>query len=214
MPTRHIVRPGDCMTSIGAHYARDPDRLWNASENADLRALRDDPNVLFPGDIVVIPDASSTAPSVSQGQSNRYRARVPLCRLAVELRAPTGDGLSGIQYRLSVDGRPTKEGVTGSDGLVEAQVPATAVEADLEVWHGTPHAFHWTLAVGHLDPVSEESGVAGRLENLGYHAHVDPDDPAGALRRAVSAFQRDHGLGETGVIDDATRDALVLHAGG
>jgi murein L,D-transpeptidase YcbB/YkuD len=55
-----------------------------------------------------------------------------------------------------------------------------------------------------------------RLQNLGFYAR--PSDPgpearAEALRVAVLRFQRAQGLGDTGVVDDATRAALAKEHG-
>ena len=59
-----------------------------------------------------------------------------------------------------------------------------------------------------MDCLNEASGVRMRLDNLG---HYTPflDDAEGALAAAVSSFQKASGIEPTGVVDDATRDALA-----
>jgi hypothetical protein len=56
------------------------------------------------------------------------------------------------------------------------------------------------LKFGSLDPVETDTGVSGRLVNLGYGS----DDP----KEAIKAFQQKQGLPVTGEVDDATRSAL------
>ena len=53
---KHIVEPGDCMASIGEQYGFHWETLWDLAENADLKKNRKNPNVLFEGDEVTIPD--------------------------------------------------------------------------------------------------------------------------------------------------------------
>ncbi|APR75164.1 Hypothetical protein A7982_00510 [Minicystis rosea] len=76
----------------------------------------------------------------------------------------------------------------------------------------------YQVRVGHLDPISEPSGVASRLVHLGYMRPPDASEsrsrqpawatPEARLRRALQAFQRASGLPATGELDDATRAAL------
>lgn len=68
----------------------------------------------------------------------------------------------------------------------------------------------YPVAIGDLDPVEELSGARMRLMHLGHYGWypqhdklTDEDD-----RVAIASFQRARGLGESGVLDDATRDAL------
>jgi len=66
------------------------------------------------------------------------------------------------------------------------------------------------LGIGHLDPISEPSGVRGRLLNLGIDpGSIDSDDAMEErFRSALMAFQRHHDLEPTGALDDATRAKL------
>jgi len=52
----HTVAQGECLSSIAAQAGFTVDTLWNLPQNAQLKQLRKDPNVLYPNDVVFIPD--------------------------------------------------------------------------------------------------------------------------------------------------------------
>ena len=53
MPIRYIVKPGDHLAKIAANHGISSYlTLWTAGDNAELRAKRKNPNVLFAGDVV------------------------------------------------------------------------------------------------------------------------------------------------------------------
>jgi nucleoid-associated protein YgaU len=59
MPIRHFVQQGECLSRIARRYGvREWRVVWDSPENEQLRAKRQNPNVLYPGDVVVIPDAA------------------------------------------------------------------------------------------------------------------------------------------------------------
>src|SRR6266849_1309441 len=53
----HTVRQGEHLSGIAEKYRFHDYRIvWNHPENSDLKSLRGNPNVLFPGDLVAIPN--------------------------------------------------------------------------------------------------------------------------------------------------------------
>src|SRR5918911_5454702 len=53
---KHIVEQGECLSSIALQYGFMPDTIWNDPANAQLKFLRKDPNILYPGDEIEIPE--------------------------------------------------------------------------------------------------------------------------------------------------------------
>ena len=52
----HTVAEGDCLSSIAFDSGFIWQTIWWHSSNEALRERRNDPNVLYPGDVVKIPD--------------------------------------------------------------------------------------------------------------------------------------------------------------
>jgi hypothetical protein len=225
----HVVRQGECMASIALMYGfQDWREIYDDPANEGLRQLRSDPHVLAPGDLVTIPEPPPPQThSLRQGESLRLRGGPPRVALKLKLERAPGQPLAGVRYELAA-GLDDFEGTTGSAGEVEHMVSATVTTATLCLFPDSAHpevTRTVTLWIGHLDPIDSESGVRSRLANLGYLSPNDCDPPrpgrdddqggggdpnAGdaSLTFAVRALQRECGLAETGVIDDATRSKL------
>lgn len=57
MPTMYTVKQGDYLSAIADQFGfADYTTIWNDPNNADLKSQRQNPNVLYPGDQLYIPD--------------------------------------------------------------------------------------------------------------------------------------------------------------
>lgn len=141
-------------------------------------------------------------------------ARVSPCegrvytRVAVTLRDRFARTLEGVSYRMTVGDR-VKAGRT-ADGVAAIVVPGVPDRCLVE-WSPDPDdellapgakgAYRLDLYVNHHSGTDTEQ-ARKRLHNIGY-----PDRYP--LDVATRAFQRDHGLPQTGALDAATRAALT-----
>ena len=57
MPSKHTVQQGECLSSIARAYGFDDWRIiYNYPDNADFKKKHPNPNLIFPGEELVIPD--------------------------------------------------------------------------------------------------------------------------------------------------------------
>ncbi len=200
----YIVRQGDHLASIAWRAGVEADAIWNHPANASIKQLRRDPNILAPGDVLTLPDSRPKKLTVSRGTNNRFVAQVP----RVTLRVSVGDAQgpwAGEAWRAEGLGGAPVEGTTDGQGVATIEVPVDAASLQL-VLPGRHRRMR--LDVGHLDPISEDTGVRARLEHLGYLQPQVPGQPDG-LNDSVSDFQTASGLEPTGELDDATQSKLT-----
>lgn len=238
--THHRVRQGECMASIAAGTGFLPDVLWNHPENRELKDRRRNPSILFPGDVVFIPEKETRTDSGGTEERHRFQRRGRTVALRLTLADEQGDAWADTRYRLRIESRDY-EGATDGTGALEHEIPAAADSGELTVWlpprpadpeeaiicmdgeDGADPAtaretdasteedvipFTWSLAIGHLDPVEEVSGIQARLRNLGYGPGAVDGNEGPATRAAIERFQEARGLTVSGRADEATRAAL------
>lgn len=64
MPTNYTIRPGDTLSKIASsHGFNDYRHIYNHPSNANFRAKRPNPNLIYPGDVIVIPDKAGKPPT-------------------------------------------------------------------------------------------------------------------------------------------------------
>lgn len=207
MPTEYLVQEGECLASIAEAFGFFWQTIWDDPANAELKKLRANPYVLLAGDTVVIPDKTVKSLPCATGKRHVFRRRgVPIPYKLRLLR--NGKPRAAIEYTLIVDDDVMFGGKTDGDGwLQQHYIPAQSKKAVLRIGDSEEYA----LGLGELDPVTEESGVRTRLHNLRYlrSRNGSADD----LKAAIAACQTKASLEATGVMDDATRDALVAEHG-
>lgn len=199
------VRQGDCISSIALENGHFWETIWNHSANAQLREQRGDPNVLLPGDRVFVPAKQTKEESCQTDQTHRFRRRGEPTKLRLRLLSDSGRPRARETYRLIVDGRHRHDGQTDADGRIEHFIAGNSASAKLYVG---PENQEYQLLLGHVDPVSEISGVQARLRNLGYNPGEIDGRMGPETRAALEQFQTDRDIQVTGRPDQATRDAL------
>jgi hypothetical protein len=201
---QYTVRRGDCISSIAFEEGYFPDTLWGAPENAELVEKRGDPNVLVPGDIVVLPDKIPKSTMCMTGKRHRFVRRGVPEKLKVRLYM--GDEpRTGEAYVLELDGKVVKSGEVGADGLVEASIPPNAHHGRILLRDGAEEI---QLSLGTLPPIDTILGVQVRLQNLGYYTGRLDGDESDDLDQAVLDFQADRGLEPTAYLDEDTWEAI------
>jgi N-acetylmuramoyl-L-alanine amidase len=204
---KHVVVEGDCLASLAAMYGfADGATIRDHADNAALKALRPDWNLLYPGDVVTIPDRTPKVLSLATGARHSIVVKRPKRLIRVKFVDSEGEPMKG-PYKLTA-GDLVVEGELDGDGILQAELPVNVVSAELEI-DGTVRS----LLIGHLNPLRDAddgglTGVQARLSNLGYAPGAVDGDLGPKTLLALQAFQQAHGLESTGELDDATLSAL------
>lgn len=202
---KHIVRRGECLASIAEAYGfRNWKTVYEAAENESLRERRPNPNVLYEGDELVIPEVRRREEPGGTEKRHRFRTPLPGWVLRVRVLDEAGEAVAEAPFTLTIDGEVVLEDKTADDGLIETEVAHNASSGVLEVL-----GERIDLSLGHLDPVSRVKGVQQRLNNLAFDAGPVDGKMGERTRTAVAAFQASVGLDATGSIDDETRKELL-----
>lgn len=213
MSTTHLVQQGEHLIGIAALYGfRDFRTIWEDPSNSELKEKRGNPNVLQPGDVVVIPDKKPKSFDRPAGQSHKFRVKVQDLTLRLRILDFDGEPLAKTACRIDVDG-DSLEVESDEDGKVERTIPSTAKLA-LLTFRDPSVPFDTTvpIRIGHLDPVETSSGQRARLTNLGYLPPREDSDSEGAddeaFRIAVEEFQCDVEIPVSGELDPTTQAKL------
>ncbi|NUP12818.1 MAG: peptidoglycan-binding protein [Polyangiaceae bacterium] len=208
----HVVRQGEHVAKLAFVRGADAEEVWNHPSNDNLRAKRSSMDVLYPGDVIHLPEGATTPLPLEKGSNNRYTARIPRRKLTLALASTRGPYANEPYEIRGLPGPPdaiARKGTTGPNGEVDVVVPVTVRE--LGVFLPNPN-LTYLVRVGDADPIAEASGVQKRLENLGFLERGVEHDPE-EMQAGVRAFQAKTGLPVTGKVDKPTLDKLAEQSG-
>jgi hypothetical protein len=187
----YVIKQGDYLAALAATFGFDADAVWNDPANADLQKLRKDPNILWPTDILYIPDQIDREPatqSLTPGTTNNFTSDPPTITLTVKFVGPDGSPYASKAY--TVQELANLTGLqTDASGVATFQAPVTLKRATLSF---TDAGQSCSIAIGGLDPVNTLSGIFQRLQNLGYIGAdvVFDSSNLGVLRAGLSALKQ------------------------
>jgi hypothetical protein len=185
----YVIRQGDYLLSLAYQFGFDADTVWNDPQNAQLRQaghLSKDPNILYPTDMLYIPDQSAppVMKSLAPGTTNTFVANIPTASVSIRF---TDAPLASQAF--TVPELPDLTGLTtGADGSVTLAIPVT-LDTFTILFTQTGDAV--TCNIGDLDPIDTLSGVFQRLQHLGYLADDATVDSVSIedMRAALRAFK-------------------------
>jgi N-acetylmuramoyl-L-alanine amidase len=202
----YTIKQGDHLAKVARQFGfRHWETVWKAGENADLRAKRPDPNVLYPGDVLFIPEKQDKEESKPTAKQHRFRVKISKIKLRIVVRDFDNLPLTNTECKLEVEGAVYPL-TTDGKGQIEQLIPESAENGKLAI---PDLDFELPLHIGHLDPVDIDTGWKARLINLGYHwGTLDDDKEDLRLSWALEEFQCDYSVTITGKPDAATRAKL------
>jgi hypothetical protein len=127
----HTVVQGDHLSSIAhAHGFKDYKLIWDHPENAALKQKRQNPNVLFPGDKLVIPDKDTTPVDAPTDKRHTFTLKTTPLKLQLKLAGVYDKPLASIPCDLLLPKGPV-ELISDSEGKIENPIPPDVTEATL-----------------------------------------------------------------------------------
>jgi hypothetical protein len=215
----HIVKPGEYLASIAKDYKFSRwETIYKHPDNAEFRRRRPNPNVVYPGDRLVIPDKEECYEDGATEQRHTFRLKTPKLFLRIVVRDDEGEILANEPYTLKVGDNDYAD-TTNDRGLLEKEIPIGVRAAELRLENKD---FTIPLQIGDLDPIDNNddtskivTGVQARLNNLGFFCGRIDDNQGPKTTDAIRAFQRQV-LGRIepdGQLDRETREALVREHG-
>ena len=215
MSTRYTTVDGDTMALIASRFGiRDWRALYEHPNNAELRAVCPEPNLLVPGVTVVVPERPvSKRRAVRTGAEHEVVVQRRIDWLRLRLVAPNGDSRAGWGYRLELEGEPAQQGVVPEDGLLERELPRPIGRARLWLWPAEQDGpaeddEGLDIIVGGLRPPDDALGVQARLSNLGVYTDEPDGDLSGRSTQAAL-----HAIGAAGLDEPSRARTLVSRHG-
>jgi hypothetical protein len=213
----YTVVQGDCLSAIALHFGfADWRTIYNHGNNAAFRQLRPNPNLIYPGDELYIPDTDTRTDGAPTDAWTQFKIDTQKTLIRVRMMDGDNNPFANKKYQLDING-VLSDGTTGGDGMIEKEIPADCTEGKLTVWFdndNTRPGVIWNLKMGHLDPWDQATGVQARLKNLGYDPGPVDGDIGPLTHAALSAFQFSQNLPVNGNADTATKNKLKeLHDG-
>lgn len=212
--TAHVVQQGDYLSKIATQYGISNWKLiWDHPDNLQLRNRRKNPGVLYPGDVLVIPDVDTKHVGRPTDQRHRFAVKRSELKLILVLERPYDTPLAHVECDHAVEG-DSRPDTTDATGRLERQIPSAAQSAQVTLRNSQTALDNVPipLRIGHLDPVDTTSGQSGRLNNLAYLAGplqgCTAEENARLFDSAVQEFQCDHGLAVDGICGPVTRRKL------
>jgi hypothetical protein len=209
MATTYTVKQGDYLAKIAKQFGLPVNVIWNHPDNADLKQKRSNPNVLFPGDSLFIPDLNPREATCNTDKKHQFQTSLSELKLRLTLEDQYERPIANAKCVLGI-GSDFKSLTTDGNGRIEQVIQPDAEEGFVTIQDPETPAqnLRIPLKIGHLDPVDETSGQAARLNNLGYFFgdidHPDEDD----LLSAVEEFQCDFDLQVDGICGPQTQAKL------
>jgi len=199
----HTVTLGESVSKIAAdNKLADYREIWNHASNRQFANTRD-PNLLYPGDELFVPEQRQKDLIATTGMTHQFRKKVPKNKIRLQMLDGNMNPIAEADYTLTV-GDDSYSGQTDDEGRIMHDMAVEVDSGSLEFGGRTID-----LEIGSLAPLDKVEGIQARLQNLGYAVEaVDGDDSTDAYKDAAKAFQADQNLAVDGIVGPRTRGKL------
>lgn len=199
----HIVRAGECVSSIAKQTGHFWETIWNDAANSELKSIRKQPNVLLEGDRITVPALRPKEESGQTEMRHRFRRRGEPSHLRIRV-LDQDKPMAGMPFKLIIDNSQTIEGMTDAEGVLDVPIPGNAKKGELCVGDKAALDAVPTPYPGGAGVTAE---AAGQSAALGKKAVAKPStmkksqgDEAGTQKEVVSNKQSEKGLQQQGAL--------------
>src|SRR5580704_5981185 len=131
MEDYYTVEQGDHLSKIAKENGfTDYTVIWDHPNNSDLKKRRQNPNVLFPGDEVFVPDMEQKQESGATDKHHTFTVDQKKLKLGLVLEDLYEKPIAGAQCALRINDQITQP-TTTAEGKLEQEIPLDAHEAFL-----------------------------------------------------------------------------------
>lgn len=123
-PKQYVVAQGDCISSIALAKGFKWETIWNYASNSELKKLRKDPNILLPGDVLIIPPKTRKEVSRATEAKHKFVKKGTPAKIKMRL-LQEGKPRANVSYIFTVEGKIHRD-KTGADGYLMFPIPPNA----------------------------------------------------------------------------------------
>ncbi len=209
----HVIKQGESLGSIAKDYNLPSGMaLYEHESNKAFRELRKNPNIIYPGDEINIPESKDFEIKIDTGRAHKIMAmRKKPDYFRLKIQDSEGQVWAGKRVCLKL-ARYEIDTEVGEDGLIEIELKSPIKESgklDVYLDPESPDPTHsFEVMVGYLDPIDTVSGLQARLNQLGFDAGVVDGISGQQTKTATKAFQSANELDVDGIAGPKTRAKL------
>ncbi|AJQ97934.1 LysM peptidoglycan-binding domain-containing protein [Gynuella sunshinyii] len=162
----HMVRQGECLTTIAAEFGLTPEEIWNLPDNQDLSNKRRHSGCLAPGDQLVIPNQASQGKDIAINDLTVLVIADNQYLLQLTLLDNTLNPIKNLEVRCTWPNcKRYISGITNGQGIVRLTLP-NLCDKGILAWEYQQRQWIRGFDVGTLLPEELTTGMDQRLTNL------------------------------------------------
>ncbi|QUM80929.1 LysM peptidoglycan-binding domain-containing protein [Moritella sp. 5] len=198
MAEQYTVVQGDTLPRIAKHHGfANYKAIYEHESNTDFRTKRDNPNIIYPGDVITIPDPEPVFMALASAKINVFKIKKHAEYFRADFKDSEGNSWAGKRVVLSLDGVET-ESLVNDDGTIEIELEENSAETGILSLYfddGSQEPSEiFDVSLGHLDPVDTETGIQARCRLLGFDCGDIDGNIAEKSTAGIKGFQAEHGL--------------------
>jgi LysM repeat protein len=131
--TNHIVVQGEHLSGIAKKYGFSSYKtIWDHGQNAELKKKRQNPNVIFPGDQLFIPDKEEKVESRNTEKKHTFELKAEKLKLRLILEDLYEKPIANAKCELQIENDST-ELTTDGQGKIERDIKPTDARVFLTI---------------------------------------------------------------------------------